>query len=385
MGVSEPKEKATLLVVDDVAENLALLGESLAPEFRVRVANSGPRALEVAQSSPRPDLILLDVMMPEMDGYEVLGRLKDNPDTQDIPVLFVTAMDALEDERRGLELGAVDYITKPIRPAIVQARVRNHLALKQARDALARDNRELEAEIRRRVRQVEVTRQVGMRALASLAETRDDETGQHIARTQGYVQVLAQYLADQPKWQDTITPEWVRLVTEAAPLHDIGKVGIPDHILLKPGKLDPHEWEVMKTHADLGARAIERAIRSQAEADRVPLEFMNVAVDLARHHHEKWDGSGYPGGLAGTEIPLSARIMAVADVFDALISRRVYKPAFSMEKSQAILHEGRGTHFDPELIDTFDACCDEIARIARNHADPEPDVESEPQHAAAGP
>ncbi|MDT8438302.1 MAG: two-component system response regulator [Wenzhouxiangellaceae bacterium] len=374
-------QSATLLVVDDVPENLALLGESLAEDFRVRVANSGARALEVADSDPRPDLILLDIMMPEMDGYEVLARLKRNPRTAEIPVIFVTAMDALEDERRGLELGAVDYITKPIRPAIVQARVRNHLALKRARDQLREHNRDLEAEVQRRIHQIEVTRQVGMHALASLAETRDDETGQHIMRTQGYVRVLAEHLATQPAWQDYITPEWVRLVADAAPLHDIGKVGIPDHILLKPGKLTPEEWAVMQTHADLGARAIERAIRSQSIEDQAPLKFMQIAVDLARHHHEKWDGSGYPAGLAGRDIPLPARLMTIADVFDALISRRVYKPAFPIDKSLAIIHEGRGTHFDPELVDALDACIDTITAIARRHADPEPDAD--PAHASA--
>jgi putative two-component system response regulator len=357
----------TILIVDDTPLNLTVLGELLMPEFQVRVANSGIRALSAVASPPRPDLILLDVMMPDMDGYEVLVRLRQDPKTSDIPVIFVTALDATEDEAKGLELGAVDYITKPFRPSIVLARVHAQLELKDARDRIRNQNVWLEGEVRRRMQQNQLIQDVSMRALASLAEARDNETGNHILRTQGYVNVLAHELAKLPKYQNTLTPELISLITKAAPLHDIGKVGIPDHILHKPGKHTPDEWEIMKTHASIGADAIWRAI--QNEQDIAGLDFLYKAMEIAGNHHEKWDGSGYPSGLSGESIPLSARIMALADVFDALISKRVYKPAFSLEKAGEIILEGKGKHFDPDVTDAYLASVDAFRIIAERYRD----------------
>ncbi|EGK70508.1 Response regulator receiver modulated metal dependent phosphohydrolase [Methyloversatilis universalis FAM5] len=356
-----------MLLVDDTPENLTVLGEILMPHYRVRVASSGQRALTAVVSDPRPDLVLLDVMMPEMDGYEVIRRLRQNPATRELPVIFVTALDSTEDEAHGLELGAVDYITKPVRPAIVLARVRGQLELKEARDRMRDQNLWLESEIARRMRQNQVVQDVSMRALASLAEARDDETGNHILRTQSYVNVLARALAALPRYADTLTPARIETYTKAAPLHDIGKVAIPDHILHKPGKHTPDEWEIMKTHAQQGADAIWRAISDQDE--REALDFLYIAMDIARCHHEKWDGSGYPEGLAGEAIPLPARLMALADVFDALISKRVYKPAFPIEKAADIIVQGRGQHFDPDVVDAFIANIDEFAAIAARYAD----------------
>lgn len=368
---SEPTDRAgqqrTLLVVDDTPENLSVLGEILMPEYRVRAASGGERALVVADSEPRPELILLDIMMPDLDGYQVLSRLRENETTREIPVIFVTALDAEEDEARGLALGAADYITKPLRPPIVLARVRTQLELKDARDRMRDQNAWLEREVSRRMAENQRIQDVAMRALASVAEVRDLETGAHILRTQNYVRALAESLARQPQYSELLTPTAIELYSKAAALHDLGKVGIPDSILRKPGKLDPEEWEVMKSHARLGAEAIWHAIRSEPETDG--LEFLEVAMDIAHYHHEKWDGSGYPEGLAGTDIALPARLMAVADVYDALICPRVYKAALPREEAVRIILDGRGTHFDPDLVDAFVACQAEFQAIAERYRD----------------
>jgi putative two-component system response regulator len=343
------RHRATLLIVDDTPENLTVLGELLQPTYRVRAANSGLRALQIAASDPQPDLILLDVMMPEMDGYAVLAHLREDPRTRDIPVIFVTAMDATEDEEHGLGCGAVDYITKPLRPAIVMARVRAQLEVKYARDWLKDQNSYLEAEVARRMSENQLIQEVSIHALARLAETRDPETGNHLHRTQEYVRTLSRDLQHHPRFSSYLTDRAIEALAKSAPLHDIGKVGIPDHILLKPGRLTPEEWEVMKTHAKLGSEAIEQAERDAAK----PVEFLTIAKEIAHYHHEKWDGSGYPEGLQGDNIPVSARLMALADVFDALISRRVYKPPMPFEAARDIIAAERGRHFDPDVVDAF--------------------------------
>ncbi len=368
----------TILVVDDTGENLTVIGGLLQPFFRVRVANSGMRALKVARSDPRPDLILLDVMMPEMDGYAVLAELRQDPYTRDIPVMFVTAMDGDQDEEYGLSLGAVDYITKPIRPAILLARVRTHLELKDARDWLRDQNGYLEGEVSRRMRENDLIKDVSLNALALLAEKRDNETGNHLYRTQAYVEALMQELQDHPRFRHALSAAQRQLIAKAAPLHDIGKVGIPDQILLKPARLTLEEFEIMKTHSLIGAEAIEAAIERVVGGDRArldelqgntPLDFLVVARHIALGHHEKWDGSGYPQGLRGDAIPIPARLMALADVFDALTCKRHYKKAFPLEQAVALLVEGRGTHFDPDVVDAFLAIQDRFADIAQRYAD----------------
>ncbi len=371
--------QATVLIVDDTAQNLTILGELLKPLYRVRATNSGDRALHSAATAPRPDLILLDVMMPDMDGHEVLRRLRADPKTASIPVIFITAMSATEDEEYGLELGAVDYITKPFNPSIVLARVRTQLELKQARDRLARENDWLEEEVARRMRENLLVQDLGVRALSCLAEARDNETGLHIVRTQSYVEVLAKKLSDHPRFRDALAGKRLEMVVKAAPLHDLGKVGIPDAILLKPGKLTHEEFEIMKAHPTIGAQAIGKAMeQALAGADEDSVEqapgafaFLQVASEISLGHHEKWDGSGYPSGLAGDDIPTSARLMALADVFDALTCRRVYKPPMPIEKARQIIVDGRGTHFDPAVVDTFLASMDEFIDIATRLADPE--------------
>lgn len=377
-GLSPDGHSKTVLVVDDNRENLTVIGELLKPHYRVRVANSGQRALEIAATQPRPDLILLDVMMPLMDGYEVLRHLRANPQTHGIPVIFVTAMNADEDEERGLVLGAVDYVTKPIRPAILLARVGAQLELKQARDWLRDQNGFLEAEVAHRMNENEVIKDVTLHALAMLAEKRDNETGNHLHRTQGYIEALMEHLLDHPRFrQELRSPYTRRLIAKAAPLHDIGKVGIPDAILLKPGKLTPDEFTIMKTHSQIGgdaiADAMSRATELHPELDHsgreTPLAFLDVARQIALYHHERWDGSGYPEGLAGEAIPLAARLMALADVFDALTCRRHYKEPFPIERAVTIICEGRGSHFDPDLVDAFLAILDTFIAISQRYLD----------------
>ena len=355
----------TILIVDDNPENLTVLGELLVDRYKVRAANSGARALQLALQAPPPDLILLDVMMPGMSGHEVLQQLRADAATRDIPVIFTTAMNLAEDERHGLDLGAVDYITKPLQPAVVLARVRNHIELKLAREGLQRDKQALELELQRRMRENQLVQDVTIRALARLAETRDNETGNHVMRTQEYVGALARTVRHHPRFAAELDDRTIEMMAKSAPLHDIGKVGIPDQVLLKPGKLDATEWEVMKTHARLGAEALSRA---EADAGE-PLLFLTFAKQIAHSHHERWDGSGYPEGLKGDAIPLAARLMAVADVFDALISRRVYKPAFPLDKVREIMSSERGKHFDPDLLDAFLGQLSLFEEIAHRYPD----------------
>ena len=356
---------ATVLIIDDSAENLRILRELLCVDYRVLAATSGERGLRVASGTPKPDLILLDVVMEGMDGYAVFDSLRSDARTRDIPVIFLTALSEPGDEEWGMLLGAADYISKPITRTVVLARVRAQLEVKQARDWLKNQNAALEAEVARRMAENNLTQQVTIRALAHLAEARDPETGNHILRTQGYVQRMAVGLQKHPRFAETLTDGYIDLLARSAPLHDIGKVGIPDAILLKPGELTKDEWEVMKTHAKLGSDAIERAERDI----EMPLAFLSAAKEIAHWHHEKWDGSGYPDGLAGDAIPIAARLMALADVFDALISQRVYKEAMSNDAARDIIAAGRGTHFDPDVTDAFLEGFDDFVDIAMRHSD----------------
>jgi len=356
---------ATILIVDDLPDNLTVLADILLPDYRVLAASSGSRALKLAAAEPQPDLILLDLMMPGMDGYQVLVRLQENVQTRDIPVIIVTAMNEAEDEERGLELGAADYITKPLRPRIVLARVHKQLALKWAGGLLRDRNASLEAQVEQRLGENQLIQDVSIHALARLAEIRDNETGNHLRRTQEYVRTLATRIKGQSRFAELLTTRTIDLLAKSALLHDIGKVGIPDQILRKPGPLTPDEWQVMKTHAKLGSDAIELAERDA----RKPVPFLTLAKDIAHYHHEKWDGSGYPEGLAGEAIPLAARLMALADVFDALTSRRVYKEPVSLDAATGIIREGSGRHFDPNLVEAFLAGRDEIAEIAIRYRD----------------
>lgn len=359
-------EQAEILIVDDVPENLTVLGGLLkGAGYHVRAASTGSMALRYAAQLPAPDLILLDVMMPGMDGYEVLRRLREEPSTGDIPVMFITARDDRVDEEHGIRLGAVDYVTKPMKPEVVLARVRNQVLIKRAQDRLRHEQARLEVELARRTRENEQIQAAGIRTLAYLAEFRDPDTANHILRTQNYVHLLASKLASRPPFAARLNRAYVEALSRSAPLHDIGKLGIPDHILLKPGKLTAAEREIMETHAKLGSDAIEGA----GQGAETPLEFLVLAREIARWHHERWDGLGYPDRLSGNEIPLSARIMAVADVFDALISARPYKAPMPADEVRHTLAAARGRQFDPEILDVFLAHFDEFLAIASRYRD----------------
>ncbi|MES2037383.1 MAG: two-component system response regulator [Pseudomonadota bacterium] len=369
MELIEATYPSTVLVVDDTVANLTLITDLLKPYYRVKAATSGESALKTIEADP-PDLVLLDIMMPGMSGFDVCKQLKADPRFRDIPVIFLTAMGAVADETRGLEMGATDYITKPINPPIVLARVANTLKLKASADFLRDQNMFLEEEVTKRTREVRAIQDVTILAMASMAETRDNETGNHIRRTQSYVKTLAERLRDHPRFAHYLNEATIELLYKSAPLHDIGKVGIPDHILLKPGKFEPHEFEIMKTHTTLGRDAIQHAENSLGM--RVP--FLHMAKEIAYSHQEKWDGSGYPEGLAGDAIPISARLMAVADVYDALISRRVYKEGMPHQKAVDIMVAGRGQHFDPDILDAFLGLQDEFRAIAARFHDSDADL-----------
>jgi putative two-component system response regulator len=367
-----PLEKPTILVVDDTPENLSMMSFLLKDLYKVKVANQGQKALRIAASEPRPDLILLDIMMPEMDGYEVCRQLRQEPLTRDIPIIFLTAKASIEDEEFGLELGAVDYITKPISPPVVLARVKTHLSLKASADFLRSKSDYLEQEVARRTREISAIQDVTILTMASLAETRDNETGNHIRRTQHYVKALAEAMRLDPRFASRLDEQTITMLFKSAPLHDIGKVGIPDRILLKPGRYEPEEFEIMKRHPTLGLQAIEHAEQSLG----MSVEFLNMAKEIAYGHHEKWDGSGYPQGLVGEAIPLSARLMALADVYDALISRRVYKEGMPHAKAAEIIAQGRGSHFDPDVVDAFFQIEQTFVAIAQRYIDTDQELQA---------
>ena len=372
----ESPGRATILVVDDAPANLSLMNKLLEPHYKVKLATNGENALRIAAAEPPPDLILLDVVMPEMDGYEVCRRIMADERTRQIPVIFLTAKAEIEDERKGLELGAVDYITKPISPPIVMARVKTHLGQKKLADFLRDNNDFLEQEVAKRTREVMANQDVTILAMAFLAETRDSDTGGHIRRTQYYVKALAMKLRHHPRFCDFLSDANIDMLFKTSPLHDIGKVGIPDRILQNTGRFEPHELEIMKSHTTLGRDAIEYA----QNALGTNADFLVFAKPIAYSHQEKWDGTGYPQGLAGDDIPIAARLMAVADVYDALISRRVYKEGMPHEKAAKILTEGRGSHFDPDMIDAFNEIQDEFRAIAKRFADSDADISKKKEY-----
>ncbi|MDP3023356.1 MAG: two-component system response regulator [Sulfuricurvum sp.] len=368
--------RPSILVVDDTTDNLTLISALLNDFYKIKVANSGEKALKYLEGDSNPDLILLDIMMPVLSGHDVIRRLKSNPKTRDIPVIFLTAMSEPEDEKKGLELGAVDYITKPISPPILLARIKSQLQVKAASDFLHDKNLYLETEIAKRTHEISAIQDVTILAMASLAETRDLETGNHIRRTQHYVKALAQKLKTNPNFGYFLSDAMIETLYKSAPLHDIGKVGIPDRILLKPGKLTHDEFEIMKTHTTLGRDAIKHA-ESQLG---IQVEFLRIAKEIAYYHQEKYDGSGYPTGASGNDIPISARLMSLADVYDALISRRVYKEPMSHADAVKIILEGRGKHFDPEVVDAFLTLQKEFQSIAACFMDNESDIREKTEH-----
>ncbi|MES2878048.1 MAG: HD domain-containing phosphohydrolase [Pseudomonadota bacterium] len=340
--------KPTILIVDDSPTNLMLLTSLMQKAYTVKAVSHGEQALQVV-SDELPDLILLDITMPDMDGYEICHRLKANPLTNPVPIVFLTSRTDLESERRGMELGAVDYITRPITPSSLLSRVKAHVVEAANAKTMRVNNNYLEGEVEKRKKQMLALQDVALLALASLAETRDVETGNHLKRTQHYMRALGHRLQSHPRFSDFLTAGMVDILFKCAPLHDIGKVGIPDHILLKPGRYEPEEFEIMKMHPSLGHDAL---VNAQNAADDHS-EFLEIAKQIVYSHHEKWDGTGYPQGLLRDAIPIPARLMALADVYDALISRRVYKAEMTHEQAVQVIVEGRGRHFDPDVVEAF--------------------------------
>lgn len=375
-----PETRPLILIADDQIENLLILRAFLTDEFDVHETSNGREAINYLDSGAPADLILLDVMMPEVNGFQACQIIKANPRCKDIPVLFLSSLDSSEDEEWGLTLGAEDFIRKPLSPPVVLARVRNHLSLAMARRELRTRNADLERLVGERTREIQrqsaelirhkqeliLAQSATISAFCALAEARDNETGFHIRRTQNYVRVLAERLRNQPRFAAQLDDETISLLFRSAPLHDIGKVAIPDRILLKPAALTPDEWCIMKTHCRHGFNAIHSAGKELGHSD----DFLEFAREIALHHHERYDGKGYPAGLSGDAIPLSARLMAVADVYDALISCRVYKPAFPHEQALEMMNAERGHQFDPDVLDALLNDAESFRSIAREFADP---------------
>ncbi len=344
MNPTPKTKRLTILIVDDTPENIDILVAILSPEYALKVAVNGERALKLAQMPPYPDLILLDIMMPGMSGYELCSRIKQIPELRKIPVIFITAMNESEDEQLGLALGAVDYIIKPMSPPIVLARIKTHLQLYD-------QTRTLEQMVQNRTIELEHTRQQVILRLGRAAEFKDNETGNHVLRMSHYSRLIAE--AAQ------LDRRVVDLLFHVAPMHDVGKIGIPDSVLLKPESLNAEEWALMRQHPQMGADIIGEH----------PDDLLQAARLVALTHHEKWNGSGYPAGLKGDEIPLLGRIVAIADVFDALTSARPYKAAWPIEQAVTLIEEGSGIHFDPGLILPFRTALPQMLMIKERYAE----------------
>jgi putative two-component system response regulator len=353
----------SVLVVDDTEINLDILTAALDKDYKVIVASDGKSALDIIEDKT-PDLVLLDILMPDIDGYEVCRRLKRDSNTCDIPIMFITGMNQVQSKTRGFELGAVDYITKPFDINEVKARVKTHLTNTLAKKILENRTINLEEKVKERTRELWLTQEVTIECMASLAETRDPETGGHIKRTKEYIKTLAEYLKSHPRFSHFLNNESIDLLYKSAPLHDIGKVGVPDCILLSLEKLTPDEWEEMKKHTVYGRDALMAAGAQLGENS-----FLRFAREIAYTHHERWDGTGYPEGLSGEEIPISGRLMALADVYDALISKRVYKRPFSHAKAVEVIEGDKGKQFDPDVVKAFLNLEDKFRAIALRFAD----------------
>ena len=346
----------TILIVDDTEENIDILVDLLCHDYNLLVALDGYRGLALAKVN-KPDLILLDVMMPGLNGYEVCKTLKKNEETMHIPIIFLTALSDEKDEAYGIKVGAVDFIRKPFNPVIVSSRIKNYLFIKNYQN-------QLELMVQERTEKIEKTKDTIIKSMGVLAEFRDPETGAHIKRTQYYLLELSKHLKNNERYSHYLTEEVIEAMFKSAPLHDVGKVGVPDSILFKPGSLTDEEFDIMKEHPLFGKMAID------AIEEELPGElFISYAHDIAYTHHEKWNGAGYPRGLEGEEIPICGRIMALADVYDALVTERVYKPPFTHERAKSIILEGKGVHFDPDIVDAFLELEERFIEISKEYKD----------------
>ncbi len=345
------KTKDTILVVDDVDMNRLILDEILNDTYNVVQTQSGFETVSLLMGGGSlPSLILLDIMMPDMDGYEVLDIITHNPHLSKIPVIFITAADAETNESRGIAGGAVDFISKPFNPEVVKARVKSHLMLRHYSESL-------EEQVAEKVSELVKTKERMLETMANMIEYRNIESGQHVKRTKDLSRIVTEYLYDHPELDRKVDAMALEIIPKAVPLHDIGKIGISDEILLKPAKLTDEEYAVMKTHSAIGSNIIKSLIDDPHDV------YLNYCYNIARYHHERWDGKGYPDGLSGGSIPLSARIMALADVYDALVSARVYKPAMTIERAEEIINEGAGTQFDPAIVKAFNVVKAEFRKL----------------------
>jgi putative two-component system response regulator len=340
--------QARIMVVDDTPQNLRLLENLLSERgYHVFALPDGEMALAAAAKNP-PDLILLDIDMPGLNGYQVCKRLKSDASLAEIPIIFISALSETADKVRAFEAGGVDYVTKPIKFDEVAARVATHLKIRALQASLEEHNRRLEEIVAAQVKKISESQMATIFALAKLAENRDTDTGGHLERVQEYCRVLATELKKGSCYGDIIDDDFIANIYQASPLHDIGKVAVPDMVLLKPGRLNPDEFEVMKTHVSIGAETL------MAVLERYPENaFVRMGIDIARYHHERWDGAGYPEGISGDRIPLSARVMAVVDVYDAFRSDRCYRSGLTHEATRRIILEGSATQFDPVIAEKF--------------------------------
>lgn len=377
--VNDQRKKQTILIVDDNEDNIFLLSHIVSQGgYKILLAGGGNEALQVMRSSGESiDLVLLDIMMPDVDGLTVTKILKESPRTKMIPILLLTASSRgskYEDVARGLDMGADDYMTKPLEKVELMARIRSLLRAKSLQDDLVvktklleEMNDKLELMAEERAIEIMLTRDAAIFGMAKLAESRDPETGAHLERIRNYTRTLAAELGNNPKYAGVIDDEFVLMIYQSSPLHDIGKVGIEDSVLLKPGRLTPDEFDVMKRHAQIGGDALAATQRWGVTEQN----FLSMGREIAYYHHERWDGSGYPKGLKGEEIPLAARIMALADVYDALASKRVYKGAMSHEEACQIIQAEAGKHFDPDVVAAFVKVAQKFRDIHQTHMEKE--------------
>ena len=358
---------ASVLIVDDIDINRIILREILQDDYDILEADNGQSALDILfTQSPLPDAMLLDIMMPGMDGFEVLERMKANARTEKVPVLFITAADASVNESRGLKEGASDYISKPFNPDVVKARVDNHIQLKRYRD-------HLEELLEKKIAELVAVHENTLETLATIIEYRDLESGTHIRRSSELTRALVLTMLNYDEYRAELVAQQYSSIINAVKLHDIGKVGIPDKVLLKPGALTDEEFEIIKTHTTIGANIID-AISADGDSDTL---YLKHCRDICKHHHERWDGRGYPSRLSGLDIPLSARIVAIVDVYDALVNKRCYKPPFTYEQAKNIILDGRGTHFDPAIVDIFVTVADKFQELEMRYSDDEKDHSAE--------
>jgi putative two-component system response regulator len=351
-----------ILIVDDSLTDCMII-DNMLDDYDTITAINGEEAIERLKSNPDIDLMILDLNMPVMDGFEVLSILKNNPGFHKVRTIILTNFDEIENEIRGLKMGAVDFIRKPINIDALRLRIDIQMKLKQNQNQIEKDNERLDSMVKKRTDELMVTRDITIQALVGLLEVRNLESHNHTLRTQKIMKLLCDNLKSNSKYDDILTEKYIEELVDTTPLHDIGKVGIPDEILLKPGRLTNKEYDLMKKHVDYGVKALQDELHD----DKVVPSFIKTALEIIATHHERFDGKGYPYGLSGKNIPLPGRLMAIIDVYDALMSERVYKKAYDREYTINYIKKERGRQFDPDIVDVFLTIQDDIVKITKNY------------------